>query len=140
MAKAECQASAKAEASVNVQCTPPQLNVHYELNASLQGSAKAEFEARLMSLVKLRLPALLEASARAKFVARAGEDLGAAAEGAVKASVSAAAKGDLSAKALFGLSCATAELPKVKGSLEDSVNNLSASLMASADIAGKLKI
>ena len=138
MASAECQASAKAQASVNVQCTPPTLAVSYKLKAGVDAMAQAKFEAALKTLVDVRLPALLQASARAKFVAQAGEDLGASATAAVQSSLNAAAKGDLSLRASFGLSCALDQLPKVKTAIGDSSERLSADLMAAGDVSGAL--
>lgn len=135
-ASAECDASAKAEAKVNVQCTPPKLDVSYKLKAGVDAMAQAKFEGALKTLISVRLPALLQASARAKFVAQAGEGLGASATAAVKDSVDAAAKGDLSLRAVFGLGCASDELPKVKDALSASTERLSASLMAAGDVSG----
>jgi hypothetical protein len=145
-AKAECEASAKADASVNVQCTPPQLALSYKLDASLQGSAnveaRAKFEAALKNLFKLRLPALLQASAKVDFVARAGENLAVSATGAVKDSAKAAldAVGDGNLKVLVGLECTGKELPKVADALDVARERLTASATATADITAALNI
>jgi hypothetical protein len=139
-ASAQCEASAKADASVNVQCTPPKLALSYKLKAGVDAMAQARFEGALKTLVSVRLPALLQASARAKFVAQAGEGLAASATAAVKDSVNGALGGNLSIKATFGLGCALKELPKVKTSLSASSERLTKDLMAAGDVNGAVGI
>jgi hypothetical protein len=138
--KAECQASAKCEASLNVQCTPPQLAVVYKLktDADIDAAAQARFTAAIENLHKLRLPALLQAAAKADFVARAGENLVTSADGAVKGSVDAAIKGDLSVRAGFGLACAVKELPKVKTALDEPNQRLNDNIMTCQHLRGVL--
>ena len=128
-ASAECEASAKAEAKVNVQCTPPSVAVNYRLKAVAAADvmAQARFEAALKTFAKVRLPALLAATARAKVIAEAGEDLGVAAEGAVKGSFKAIeASGKLKLK--FMLACALNELPKAADAVSESADRLTDSL------------
>jgi hypothetical protein len=129
-AKAECQASAKCSASLDVQCTPPRLAVVYTLKsgATVDAAAIARFNAAVETLHRVRLPALLQAAAKADVVARAGEGLVTAADGAVKGAVNAAIKGDLSVRAAFGLGCAVKELPKVQDTLSDSNDRLNGNL------------
>jgi len=134
MAKVECQASAKAEAHVNVQCTPPKLALNYKLKAGVDLMAQAKFEGALKSLVNVRLPALLQASARADSIATAGDDLVSAAGVAVTGSVDTLAKGDISLKASFGLTCALGELPKVDDAISTSSERLTMNLMDVKDV------
>jgi cytoskeletal protein CcmA (bactofilin family) len=139
-ASAECKASARAEAKLNVQCTPPRLAASYQLKASANAMAKAKFEGALKTLVQVRLPALLQATARANSIASAGEDLVGAAEGAVRASVRAATDDNLSVRALFGLRCAVNELPKVGDALEVASDRLRENLMVSGDVSKVIKL
>ncbi len=141
-ASAECDASAKAEANVNVQCTPPTLKVSYTLKAGVDAAVQAKFEAGLKALISVRLPALLQASARAKFVAQAGEDLAASAGDAVKTSIEATLKAPskLSLKASFGLGCAAAQLKEVGNVVNTSRERLTTNLMAVTDISGKIGV
>jgi hypothetical protein len=120
---AECKASAKAQASVNVECTPPRLKVNYAFKAS----AKPEFKAALTALLDVRLPALLQATGKAKVVARAGEGLGTAATGAVKGAVDKL-RADTHLKVYYSLKCALDQLPKantvIQASSDDLTNKL----------------
>jgi hypothetical protein len=116
---AECKASAKAQASVNVECTPPRLQVNYAFKAS----ADAKFKAALTSLLDVRLPALLQASGKAKVVARAGEGLGMAASGAVKGAADEI-RADAKLRVLYGLKCALDQLPKAKTVIQASTDEL----------------
>jgi hypothetical protein len=128
-ASAECEASAKAEAKLNVQCTPPALAVNYRLKAVAAADvmAQARFEAALKTFAKVRLPALVAATARAKLIAQAGEDLTGAAEVAVKASVDKL-KGSAGIKAKFTLVCALEQLPEVTDAVAESADRLTDSL------------
>jgi hypothetical protein len=135
MVSAECKASAKAQASVNVECTPPRLAVNYALKAS----ADAKFKAALSTLVDVRLPKLLQAVGKAKLVAKAGEDLGVAATGAVKGAADALkAQGGLDLKLIVGVDCAIRELPKAKTAVQSSADNLTMKLTASKNITDML--
>jgi hypothetical protein len=140
MAKAECQASAKADAKVNVQCTPPSVKIDYHLKAvaAADVDAQVQFEAALKTFASVRLPALLAATAKAKGVISAGAGLSTAAEGAVKGAIDANLKGDFSIRAAFGMKCALTELPKAVSSIKESSASLQASLDASLKLTGAL--
>jgi hypothetical protein len=131
MVKAECQATAKAQASVNVECTPPHLAVNYKLKAA----ANADFQAALKSLVSVRLPALLQATSKGNLVAQAGEGLGVAANGAVKAAVNASKNDKLTFKLANGLRCAGNELPKALTIVDNAADGLTAKLGDAHDLA-----
>lgn len=135
-ASAQCEATAKAEAHVNVQCTPPKLALNYRLKAKTGADlvAQAKFEGALKSLVNVRLPGLLQVSARADSIATAGEDLVVAAGAAVKGSLQTLASADASLKAKFGVSCAVKELPKVDDAIKSSNERLTMDLMEVKDV------
>lgn len=62
-ARAECQASAKAEANASLECTPPQLTVDFVFAANANLAAQAAFTARLSEL-KVRGAAILQGAAK----------------------------------------------------------------------------
>src|SRR5690606_37865359 len=64
-AAADCQASAKAEANASLECTPPQVNIDYSLQAAASGDldARALFTARLAE-VKARGIAIVQGAAK----------------------------------------------------------------------------
>ena len=119
MVSAECKASAKAQASVNVECTPPRLGMTYAFKAG----ASPEFKAALTSLIDVRLPALLKARSKAKVVASAGEGLGVAAQGAVKGAVDKL-RADVKLKLLYSLQCGINELPAARKIIDESTDEL----------------
>jgi hypothetical protein len=141
MAKAECQASAKAEAKINVQCTPPRLALTYKLKAGVDAMAQAKFEAALKTLASIRLPALLAEIKRGNSVGDAGASLIASAGGAVTAAFTdRSADAKLSVKSKFGLVCAGKELPKVGAVINKSTTDLTAQLKAAGDLTTALKV
>ena len=64
-ASAECNAQASAQAEANVECTPPSLEFAFELDASLDASARAEFLGR-MELLRVHLAGAVGAAAQAQ--------------------------------------------------------------------------
>jgi hypothetical protein len=64
-ASAECNAQASAQAEANVECTPPSLDFGFELDASLDANARAQFLARL-DLLRVHLAGALQAAAQAQ--------------------------------------------------------------------------
>lgn len=119
MVSAECKASAKAQASVNIECTPPRLGMTYAFKANASG----EFKAALTSLIDVRLPALLKARSKAKLVAKAGEDLGVAAQGAIKGAVDEL-RADFKLKLANDLQCAIEQLPAARDIISDARDEL----------------
>lgn len=130
---AECKASAKAQASVNVECTPPRLDVRYAFKAN----ADVKFKAALTALLDVRLPALLQATGKAKIVAKAGEGLGVAATGAVKGAVDKI-RAEAELKAFYSLKCALDELPKARTIIQSSTDKLSDRLSDSKKVTDML--
>ncbi|HUT78358.1 MAG TPA: hypothetical protein VM285_11760 [Polyangia bacterium] len=49
-AEANCDASASAQASASLECTPPSLEISFQIDASLSAQAKAEFKAKMGEL------------------------------------------------------------------------------------------
>jgi hypothetical protein len=135
-ASVECQASAKAEASMNVECSPPRIALHYSFAAGVDAQAQAEFEAGLRVL-EARLPALLASVRRAEFVASAGADLAGSGRTAVQGALEDIDFG-ANLRVQFGLACAFNELGAVASTLESSTGKLEGSLSAAADVTGAL--
>jgi hypothetical protein len=137
MASAKCDASVKAQAKMNVECTPPRLAIKYKLKAGVDAEAQAKFVAGIENL-KVRLPALLAATANAELVADAGEglisDAGAAFSAGAKVFADATADGNL--RVVGGLICASGEVGKIPNVLKDASAELAASLKAAAGVTG----
>jgi hypothetical protein len=130
-AKAECEASATADAKINVLCTPPRLVIRYDLKAVVVGSAEATAQAKFVDALghlQVRLPMLLASAKRAHSVADAGAGLIVAANAAVKASIKLTIKGDLKPKQAIGLACAVAQLDDVDSAVSGTNTKLTASL------------
>jgi hypothetical protein len=53
-AKAECQASVKAEAQMSAECTPPRVALSYELDADFGGEGAAGVDAKLAFDAKMK--------------------------------------------------------------------------------------
>lgn len=140
-AKAECEASAKAQAQLHVQCTPPRVVFQYKL-ASVNDSdteGQTRFVAGLRKL-EGHLPALLAAIAHANSVSSAGELLSTSATGAVKASFKAATSGKLTAKESVGLGCAVGELDSVADIISSSSERMMTDLKTCSDVKAMLGI
>jgi hypothetical protein len=137
-AKTECEASAKAEAKLNVQCTPPRLAVKYKLKSSLDAMASAQF-VNAASNLEVRLPALFAAIQQANSVTQAQAELIGDGNAAVKGAVNAALSdsGMLQVK-LVGLGCALGQLDDVGNAIDKSSQRLSANLDASAKLQAAL--
>jgi hypothetical protein len=134
MASVQCQATAKAEAHINVQCTPPSLALNYKLKAGVDAMAQARFEGALKTLVNVRLPAILQASGRADSIFTAGDDLGKAAGAALKASFNTLSSSGASLKDKFGITCAIDQLPKVDNTLQAANERLTMDRMEVDDL------
>jgi len=137
---AECEAAVEARADASVECTPPTLDLRFELRADLEPAARAGFHAWL-EVFRLRYSAMLAASAQAEVVLDAIVDgetgLVAAATGAVlDVAEDLAASGDLQAK--VGAACAVVELPEVAAALEGARLDLQASAQAMVTISAAL--
>jgi hypothetical protein len=136
-AKADCQASAKAEAKLNVQCTPPRVAISYQLKAGVDAMAQAQFVAALKNL-EVRLPALLAAIAQAKAVVDAGTGLGGDGKAAVEGAINGAVSGEANLKAKIGLGCALTQLGDVGKAIESASGRLTASVSASTKLQSAL--
>lgn len=132
MVEAECQASVKAEANFQAECSPPSLDVDYKLSAdwaaSADADAKLEFEAQLQAFVKA-FGKLQAKGAKLKLVASAGGDLVGAADVAVKGAVDEL-KGSADFNLSMGAVCAATKLGDVKGIIGDATASVSASVEA----------
>ena len=133
-AEVHCKASAKAQAQLNVQCTPPRLALDYHFKSSVSAEAQAAFQADLDTLVNVRLPALLQASARADFVQDAGEGLGAAGKTALQTAFNKIAEGKINFRTTYGISCAVDQVDPALKAIDDSRDRLTASLMEIQDV------
>lgn len=132
---AECEASVEAKADASIECFPPSLEVTWQWSAALEGDvmAQAEFKAWLEGF-KGHISVMLAARTKADILVDSLGKLGAAADGAVKASMEAAIDGDFSAK--IKVPCALAQLPDAIDLIADASGSLSASATASVEVFG----
>jgi hypothetical protein len=140
MAKAECQASVKADAKCHMHCTPPRVVARYRArsDASITVAERARFDSAVKVLAEVRMPALLAQREQGTLVVQAGTELVAAAQGAVKGAVNETLSGKLSVQEAFGLGCASAELPKVDAIINASNKRLNQSLDTATAITAML--
>lgn len=131
--EADCSATAKAQASVNVQCSPPRLGVTYAFKLD----ADPKFKSALTTLLDVRLPALLQATGKAKIVATAGDGLRVAANGAVKSSVDTL-KSKTSFKVKYGLLCAADQLDDAEDMISQATDTLSDRMMDAKAVSAKV--
>ncbi len=133
---AECEASAKAEASFNAECTPPSIDIRYELRAGGNVEAQAKFEAAVKNL-KVRLPKLLASIKSADVMVDAAAQLGGAGKTAVTGAIDRL-KADASARVVVGLACAAGELDAVAGAISSGTKKLNDSVTATAELQSAL--
>ncbi|MEM9693803.1 MAG: hypothetical protein AAGA56_14740 [Myxococcota bacterium] len=129
---AECQATVEAKAEASIECRPPSLEINYQFAANLDANAQAEFRAFIGSF-KARYSAILAAGAKAEILVNLGGNLVSAAGDAVtNAATELSASGDLSAS--IGAGCALAELPDVQTAIQGSIDGVTGSVTAVAEI------
>jgi hypothetical protein len=127
--KAECEASARAQTKLDVECTPPRIVLDYALRTDTDADARSRFAAAMENL-RESLPGLSARLEQAKSVSAAGSDLVSDARVAVKGGIQSAekavAKGDL--RTIFGLACAAREVDNVADAIKDSSDRLAKSV------------
>jgi hypothetical protein len=133
-ASVECEATAKAQASLEVECTPPSIDVSYAFSADASADVRAEFQAFLVRF-RTSFGAIRAELERADVIIAAGSDLGAAADGAVSAAVDTAISGEASLKAQIGLGCALGQLENVGKVITDSTARLNDSVSVAGDLS-----
>jgi hypothetical protein len=136
MVKAECQASAKAEASFDAQCTPPSLRVDYGIKASLDADAKLKLQAQLESFGKV-FAKLTAKGAKVELLTSATGELVASGKGAVSASLNASAKSKTVLEAK-GAACGVAALAEAGDVLGKAASKLSGSVKAVGAISAQV--
>ena len=129
-ARAECQASVKADTKCHMHCTPPRVVARYRAraDANISLAERARFDAAVKLLSEVRMPALLAQRQQGSLVVQAGTELSSAAQGAVKGALNETLSGKLSVQEAFGLGCAVGELPKVDAIVSTSNKRLNQSL------------
>jgi hypothetical protein len=73
-ASASCEASAKAEAKFQAKCTPPSIDIKWVSTGAVDAKVTAQFD-YAMAQLKVRLPRLRAATAKADLVVAAGKEL-----------------------------------------------------------------
>ncbi len=131
---AECQATVDAKANASIECSPPSLDISFELAADLEGDLDAQAELRAwLEGFRGRFAAIVALRAEAEvIIALGGEVVGAgtAAVGDAVAELSA----DANVAAAFGAVCAVEELPMVGETLAGSIQTLGGEVAASVEV------
>lgn len=142
-ARGECEASATADMSVDATCTPPALDVSYQLAAGVAGDALAagEFQAWLEGF-KGHVSAILAYEARSEALGSAATDIASHGRFAIKDSIEGSLKtrDDLLLAAMIGLGCAPGELPHAITLVEKVGTDLAASDQAVVDVLGMVGV
>jgi hypothetical protein len=139
MAKAECDASVKAEASLKAECTPPSVKLAYSLaangSASANATAQAEFDARMKAFASA-YGKLVAQGAKLDLVLKAGQGISTAATGAITTGIKNFAKGSGGIAAKFQVACLLTDgaLDEASGKITASVTKVEGSISAVADI------
>jgi hypothetical protein len=133
-AKAECEAAASAKANASAECTPPAVDVTFKYKANMNAAQKAEFDAWLGGF-KAQLGTLTaEAQGRGKLLVASAGSLAAAAEGAVKGSISEMANAKADIKAAAGAGCALQQLGGAKQLLVGVQGQVEGNVKSVADV------
>ena len=124
-----CEATARAQTKLEVECTPPRTVLDYRLKTVTDAEGQARFVAAMENL-RVRLPGVLARLEQASSVSAAGVGLTIDAKDAVKGGIQVAAKavakGDL--RTVFGLTCAAREVDQVADTIKDSNDRLAKSV------------
>lgn len=138
-ASADCQASAKAQGSASLECTPPTLNIGYNINASVSADAQATFVGH-MAEVKARGAAIVQGASRLKLLIQgdASANIPSPLEG-IKASMSGFVSVDSFAK--FNIPagkivCVLPAFAEAGKALADVATNLGGTITAQAKFVG----
>jgi hypothetical protein len=137
--KAECKTSAKANADLKAECTPPSIDVFYEFEAAYEADATnaANFDIFLATF-KTEIGAVVAGLKRANIVLKAGANLVASIDG-MKSDFTAVASGKTDFKTTVGIPCAIANLAKVPGLVQANTTDLTAKVKASASFVAAFK-
>ncbi len=138
MVDADCEATAKAEAQFAAECHPPSIDIKYNLTAEAQAefagdiNAKAAFEGKVQAVGKA-FANIAAKGAKIEGVLTAGGGLvSAGGEAITDAIATISASGD--PKLIVGAYCAGEAIGDVSGSLQASVNSLTATAQGVASI------
>jgi hypothetical protein len=132
-ASASCEASAKAEAKFQAKCTPPMVDIKFTTTAT--GAAKTQFDFAMAEL-KVRLPRLRAALAKAQLALDAAGELGEDGASAIQGTVAALGDSDLEASVKVRIvSCAPAQLRASADVVTDASGDLTATIKAGQEVA-----
>jgi hypothetical protein len=136
--EAQCNASAKAQASASLDCTPPRLDIDFDLVA--EGAAQVAFLAK-MTVLKTEFIGIMKGLANAKILVEGDDTLGVPSiEGVLTAQLQGTASGSFDNLAggitPYGAVCAAASLQDAVNAITDSATGLTATLNASVELSG----
>lgn len=131
-----CNAQAKADAELNVECSPASVEVFYEFKADVSGEDRAQMKFAIGNL-RARLGNLAAATKKSGIVVEAGVDIAASAVNAFDGVVEAAAEGDLSSSEAYRIAtCLPKEAKAVGPLIDESTDALNAKTKEAVDVQG----
>lgn len=133
----ECEASVSAKSKASVECTPPSLAVRYQLRASLDADAQAEFRIWLNGFER-RFSAMLAASAKLEGIEAAADGLITANQNHAFADTWSAPTGSESIRVFIGMACAASELQHMGAALHDATTATKTSVSTVTRIAASV--
>lgn len=133
-ASASCEASAKADAKFQAKCTPPSIDIRWVSTGMVDATVKAQFDYAMGNL-KVRLPRLRAAIAKADLVVDAGKDLSGDGATAVKDTLGAFTEGKVDVVAAFRIGkCAPDELNASGKVITDASGGLNTALSTAKSV------
>jgi hypothetical protein len=141
---AECEATAKAEADLNAECSPPSIGLDYQLSADAEATfsgdadAQVAFEARIQAFASAYAK-LLAKGAKIQLIVESGGALGEAGVNAVGELVgNIVLSADADAQARIDAICAVGEVEVAGMALVAAGDSLTASAQGIASITGAI--
>lgn len=139
-ASVECQASAKAEAELKAECTPPAIEVSAKLSAAASADANvsAKYEA-FLEVAKLELGVLVANLRRSDVVLKAGASVVASVPAVTDAFAAAAVNASGNLKVAAGLSCAATLIVKVPDEMATATGEFTKSVTTAGNFVAAMK-
>jgi hypothetical protein len=133
-ASASCEASAKADAKFQAKCTPPSIDIRWVSTGSVSAEVKAQFDYAMGNL-KVRLPRLRAAIAKADIVVAAGKELGGDGAQAIEGTLDAFGEGKVDFVAAYRIGkCAPKELDASAKVITDASGSLNGALSTAKSV------
>ena len=137
-ASVECEASAKAEAEMRAECTPPSIDVTANLSASANAEVTARYDA-FLEVFKTEMGVLVANLRRGDVVLKAGASVVASVPDVAAAFKAALPEASGNLKLAAGLGCAGTLIVKVPDAMAKSTDTLSKSVTGAGTFVAAFK-